>query len=123
MLSARNYAQLWESHLYLISSPLFSINNLELGSDVLSNEDQDNIQAVKLQMVSNMPHVAFEQMCFAFQHKLTIQSLYVITHCIAILSGIEPQWFNCCVNSCIAYTGSYQDLNECPDCSQRHRTF
>jgi len=43
MLSAGNYAQLWESCLYLISSPLFSINNLKLGSDILSDEDQDNI--------------------------------------------------------------------------------
>jgi len=119
MLSAGNYAQLWESHLYLISSPLFSINNLELGSDILSDEDQDNIRAFKLQMVSNMPHVAFKQMCFTFQHKLTIQSLYVITHRMAILSGIEPQWFDFCVNSCIAYTGCYQDLIEYPDCSQR----
>ena len=91
MLSAGNYAQLWESRLYLISSPLFSINNLELGSDILSDEDQDNIWAFKLQMVSNMPCVAFKQMCFTFQHKLTIQSLYVITHCMAILSGVEPQ--------------------------------
>jgi hypothetical protein len=72
-------------------------------------------------MVSNMPRMAFEQMRFAFQHKLNIHSLYVITHRMAILSGIEPQWFDCCVNSCIAYTGTYQDLDKCPDCSEARR--
>jgi hypothetical protein len=121
ILSDENYAELWESRLYLISS-LSIFNNMEfLGSNVLSDEDLDNIRAFKLRMVSNMPRIAFEQMRFAFKHKLKIHSLYVITHRMAILSGIEPQWFDCCVKSCIAYTGKHQELEECPDCSERRR--
>jgi Transposase family tnp2 len=103
----------------------FNLINMDLllGSNVLSDEDHDNIRAFKLRMVSNMPRMAFEQMRFTFKHKLNIHSLYVITHRMAILSGIEPQWFDCCVNSCIAYTGSYQDLDECPDCSETRRNI
>ena len=100
---------------------LITLNFEFLGSNILSDEDHDNIRAFKLRMVSNMPRMAFEQMRFAFQHKLNIHSLYVITHRMAILSGIEPQWFDCCINSCIAYTGNYQDLDECPDCSETRR--
>ena len=123
ILSDENYAELWESRLYFFF-PFLNFNNMEyLGSNVLSDEDLDNILAFKLRMVSNMPRKAFDQMRFAFKHKLNIHSLYVITHRIAILSGIEPQWYDCCVNSCIAYTGDYAELDECPDCSESRRNI
>ena len=57
-------------------------------------------------MVSNMPRVAFDQMRYAFKHKLSINSLYSITRQVAILSGIEPLYFDCCPNSCLAYIHS-----------------
>jgi hypothetical protein len=123
ILSSENYAELWQSRLCFLYIYFESESHCMelLGSNVLSDEDLDNIRAFKLRMVSNMPRIAFEQMRFAFRHKLNIHSLYVITHRMAILSGIEPQWFDCCVNSCIAYTGSYQDLDECPICSETRR--
>ena len=74
-------------------------------------------------MVSNMPQTASNQMRYPFQHKLDIHSLYAITHRLAILSGVEPKWFDCCVNSCIAYTGQHHDLDKCPDCSERWLTL
>ena len=69
-------------------------------------------------MVSNMPRVAFDQMRYAFKHKLEINSLYSITRQLAVLSGIEPLYFDCCSNLCIAYTGDYELLDKCPLCSQ-----
>jgi hypothetical protein len=102
---------------------IIHFNNSKLGGNVLSEEDHDNIRAFKLRMISNMPRAAFNQMRYAFQHKLNIHSLYVITHRLAILSGVEPQWFDCCINSCIAYTGQYQDLDKCPDCSEGRLTL
>ena len=56
-------------------------------------------------------------MRFAFQHKLNISLYWVILHCLAILSEIEPVWYDCCVNSCLAYTGEYEALDCCPDCN------
>ena len=56
-------------------------------------------------------------MRFAFQHKLDISSYWVILHRLAILSEIEPVWYDCCVNSCLAYTGEYEALDCCPDCN------
>ena len=57
-------------------------------------------------------------MCYAFKHKLKINSLYSIICCLAVLSGLEPLYFDCCPNVCIAYTGDYADLNQCPLCDQ-----
>ena len=66
------------SVLLLLQS--YPFNNSKLGANVLSEEDHDNIRAFKLRMVSNMPRTAFNQMRYAFQHKLDIHSLFVITH-------------------------------------------
>jgi len=57
-------------------------------------------------------------MRYAFRHWIQISSLYVISHKLAILSGITLQWYDCCLNSCIAYIDDYEDLEQCPKCSQ-----
>jgi len=57
-------------------------------------------------------------MRYTFRHQMQISSLYVISHRLAILSGITPQWYDCCVNSCVAYIDGYEDLEQCPECSQ-----
>ncbi|KAJ7019369.1 hypothetical protein C8F04DRAFT_1147812, partial [Mycena alexandri] len=79
-------------------------------NEILTEQDRDNIRAFRLKMLSNMPRVAFAQMRHAFRHKLEISSHWVMIHRIAILSGIEPMWFHCCPDSCMAYTGAYKDL-------------
>ena len=65
-----------------------------------------------------MPRTAFNQMRSAFQHRMEISSLYVISHKLAILSGIVPQWYDCCINSCVLYVNDYEHLEKCPECSQ-----
>ncbi|KAJ7652366.1 hypothetical protein DFH06DRAFT_1418733 [Mycena polygramma] len=60
-----------------------------------------------------MPHQAFAQMRYAFKHKLDIRSHYAMIHRVAILSGVEPVWYHCCINSCMAYTGVHSDLKQC----------
>jgi len=82
----------------------------------------DDIRAFKLYLVSNMPRRAFDQMRYAFQHKMQISSLYVITHKMAIISGITPVWYDCCPNSCVAYTGDHRDKQQCPKCSEPRYT-
>ena len=69
-------------------------------------------------MVAHMPYRAFDQMRYAFRHKLPISSLYVITHKLAIISGIDPVYYDCCPNSCVAYTGQYKDDDQCPLCNE-----
>lgn len=35
-----------------------------------------------------------------------------------ILAEIEPVWYNCCINSCMAFTGEETNLEECRYCSE-----
>ncbi|KAJ7182319.1 hypothetical protein C8R43DRAFT_1115958 [Mycena crocata] len=87
-------------------------------NNILSEKDRDNIRAFRVKMICTMPHLAFTQMRYAFRHKLEISSHWVMIHRVAILSGIEPQWFHCCVNSCMAYTGDDTDLTHCKICEE-----
>ncbi|KAJ7301378.1 hypothetical protein DFH08DRAFT_724320, partial [Mycena albidolilacea] len=86
----------------------------------LTEQDRDDIRAFQLKLMSKMPRTAYNQMVYAFSHKLSLSSEWVMFHRMAILSGIEPLWFDCCVDSCIAYTDAYSELTECPFCD-KHR--
>ncbi|KAJ7200626.1 hypothetical protein GGX14DRAFT_336361, partial [Mycena pura] len=88
----------------------------------LSEEDRDTIRAFVLKIISNMSRTSFEMMRHAFSHKLEISSLYVMIHRVAMLSGIVPEWYDCCVQSCIAYTGGYAELDSCPHCQEARRS-
>ncbi|KAJ7083126.1 hypothetical protein B0H15DRAFT_749862, partial [Mycena belliarum] len=84
----------------------------------LSEQDRDNIRAFKLKLVSRMPRTAYNQMVYAFNHKMDLSSEWVMLHRIAILSCIEPVWYHCCIQSCAAFTGAFSDLAECPYCDE-----
>ena len=45
---------------------------------MISEEDRDNIRAHNLRMISNMSRRAFNQMRYAFRHKIDIGSFYII---------------------------------------------
>ena len=116
MINAHQTAENWDNHTYLQNWEKFT--KYFKGLAELTLNDIDDIQAFKLHMVSNMPQAAFNQMRFAFRHKLSISSLYAITHKIAILSGITPKWIDCCINSCVAFSKTYDKLTECPHCKE-----
>lgn len=85
----------------------------------MTPEDLIDIRAFKLKIVSNMSRVAFQQMRDAFRDGLEISSLYIIIHKMSILSGILPKWFDCCVNTCIAYTSQFETNSSCPLCGEQ----
>ncbi|KAJ7312265.1 hypothetical protein DFH08DRAFT_717817, partial [Mycena albidolilacea] len=82
----------------------------------LTEKDRDNIAAFKLLMLSKMSRVAFNHMRNTFSHKMDTSLEWVILHCIALLTRIEPLWFHCCPN--IADTSQHSNLSHCPypDC-------
>ncbi|KAJ7340614.1 hypothetical protein DFH08DRAFT_915623 [Mycena albidolilacea] len=47
---------------------------------------------------------------------MDLSSEWVMFHRMAILSGVEPVWIDCCIESCAAFAGGYADLTECPFC-------
>jgi hypothetical protein len=88
------------------------------GSERLTDADIDDIRAFKIRMVANMPDAAFNQMRFAFRHKMDIGSLYRITHRLAMLSGVIPKYYDCCIKSCVSYGGKYHHHKVCPVCGE-----
>ena len=115
------------SDLYRIRTSSHSLLNrhqliYSLGNDIISESDRDNIRAFKLKMFSNMPRRTFNQVRHTFRHKCDIDSEWVMTRRIAILSGIEPIKIDCCIKFCIAYTGKYERLEECPYCHENRYT-
>jgi len=44
--------------------------------------------------------------------------LYYATRKLKLLISIEPQWIDCCIASCCAFTGIYEGLEECPECGK-----
>ncbi|KAJ7843920.1 hypothetical protein B0H14DRAFT_2778046, partial [Mycena olivaceomarginata] len=94
--------------------------NWDSRNSILTEQDRDDIRAFQLKLMSKMPRTAYNQMVYAFSHKLSLSSEWVMFHHMAILSGVEPLWFDCCVDSCIAYTDAYSELTECPFCD-KHR--
>ncbi|PSR75102.1 hypothetical protein PHLCEN_2v9325 [Hermanssonia centrifuga] len=87
-------------------------------NNILTMRDWDNIRAFYLRLKSNMGRVNFNLMRLSFNHKMNIDSLFVIKRRIAILSEFEPKHFDCCLNSCMAYTGKHMALAVCPHCGE-----
>ncbi|KAH8929623.1 hypothetical protein BT69DRAFT_1364290, partial [Atractiella rhizophila] len=54
------------------------------------------------------------------QFKTSTLSLDRIKRCIKEKSHIMPEAFDMCPNSCIAYTGEWSELTECPKCHLSH---
>lgn len=112
-------AKLWDARKYISTSYLLVSVLIIVGNDILTEKDRDNIRTFKLKMISRMPRTAYNQMAYTFTHKMDLSSEWVTLHRVAILSGIEPEWYDCCVNSCCAYSGDFKDLTECPyDCGE-----
>ena len=60
----------------------------------------------------------FNQMRHTFKNKLQIQSEWVILQRLAVLANVEPVYYDCCVNSCMAYTGRYEHHEACDFCHE-----
>jgi len=97
---------------------LSSISFIVPGNDIISDRDRDNIRAFKFKMFGNITRRSFNQMRYAFRHKLVIDSEWAMIRRISQLAGINPIKIDCCIKSCIAYTGKYELLERCPFCRQ-----
>ncbi|KAJ7247743.1 hypothetical protein C8J57DRAFT_1240684 [Mycena rebaudengoi] len=85
---------------------------------------RDNIRAFKFDLISKIPRRAYEHMRYTFRHKLEVSSHWQMLHRITVLSGVEPVWYNCCINSCMAYTRHHKHRTDCQFCQEsRHNSL
>jgi hypothetical protein len=65
--------------------------------------------------------VTYKTICEAmwyFDSNIELPSYYKIQHLVADITGIESVVHHICINSCVAYTGPFMDLDACPVCSE-----
>ena len=71
--------------------------------------------------LGNPSEATYEVNRKAFLRRLpeaNIPSYYKIRRLVADLTGVESVMHHMCINSCVAYTGPFSDLEACPTCSE-----
>ena len=66
---------------------------------------------------------AYKALRTAFLEPKDISSIYLTQKTMARLSGLNPKYVDCCVNTCCCYAGKYAELDRCPfpDCNEPRR--
>src|SRR5712672_2954197 len=82
--------------------------------------DDDTRTAIELYL-GNPSEATYEANRTIILHRLpdvNIPTYYRTGHLIAELTGIESMVHHMCINSCVAFTGPFHDLNKCPICTE-----
>lgn len=79
-----------------------------------------SLRPFALKVETHMSGKTFAKLPYAFpQSKLS--SWKTVQARAAQLSGFQPALYDCCVNSCVAYTGVYSNAESCPYCQEDRR--
>ncbi|KAJ7291982.1 hypothetical protein C8J57DRAFT_1008944, partial [Mycena rebaudengoi] len=84
----------------------------------LSTEDENDIRAFNFKVDTLVTDTAYDKLSLAFPQLENLSSLYILQKRIAFLSGVKQVKYDCCVNSCMCYTGHYGTLQRCPFCHE-----
>ncbi|KAJ4467643.1 hypothetical protein C8J55DRAFT_411418, partial [Lentinula edodes] len=84
----------------------------------LSAYDLAICRAFSYKLQSHTTDANFRKLPYAFPTTTPLPSLDKIRSRIAFLSGVEPEIYHCCINSCICYTGSHESRERCPFCDE-----
>lgn len=78
----------------------------------------DNIAAFAIRHEGRIARRVYLMMVKAFSHRMNLETNeYLLYRRIDRLSGIEPERYDMCLNSCCAYTRpDLADLDQCPHC-------
>ncbi|KAL6300192.1 hypothetical protein BKA93DRAFT_752855 [Sparassis latifolia] len=81
----------------------------------LNEEDKAMLRAFALKVDSHMMTRTYAKLPFVFPNE-HISTLGQAKSRIAFLSGIKPQLYDCCRNSCCCFVGPHAELETCPYC-------
>ncbi|KAJ7218477.1 hypothetical protein GGX14DRAFT_340639, partial [Mycena pura] len=84
----------------------------------LSDDDLNDIRAFNFRADTQITDSAYEKLSSAFPQLADLSSLYVLQKRMAFLSGVKPVKYDCCIKSCMCYTGRYASLQRCPYCHE-----
>jgi len=86
----------------------------------LNEAELKNIRAFNYFITQGTTREAYEALRSTFPELEDISSIYLAQKTVAKLSGLNPKYADCCVNSCCCYMGKYKMLDRCPfpDCNE-----
>ncbi|KAJ7656727.1 hypothetical protein DFH06DRAFT_922235, partial [Mycena polygramma] len=84
----------------------------------LSETDLNDIRAFNFKADTQITDAAYNKLSLAFPQLADLSSLYVLQKRIAFLSGVKAVRYDCCINSCMCYTGHYSTLKRCVFCHE-----
>ena len=90
----------------------------DLGSSVLSVVARDNIKAMALKIGNQLTRNAFKGVQKLTRGHMAIETEYVANRILEHASGLSVQIYDCCVNTCVCFTGELESLTTCPMCGE-----
>lgn len=88
------------------------------GSGIFSGEEKDNIKAIALKIGNQLTRKAYKGVQQLTKGYMAIGSEYAAGRILERASGLSFQIYDCCVNSCICFTGEFDLLTICPLCEE-----
>lgn len=82
----------------------------------LSPSDHKNIRGFNFKVKTDLGDTAYGYLPQAFPELSDLESIYRLQRRMTFLSGLTPERYDCCRNSCICYTGRHDSLRNCPFC-------
>lgn len=89
-----------------------------LVKESLDESNLDNIKMFALQLEANISCSATYKFRQAYSNRIELDTLYRMHRRIAIFSGIKPEVYHCCVNTCCAFTNQSSSHSICPFCGK-----
>src|ERR1700733_6064255 len=87
----------------------------------LTADMRDTIAMFCLVISGNLSRNTYDRLLRLLGHRLPSHSYHVLLQEITKLAYVEQEVYDCCINSCCAYTGDLESLRQCPHCKQeRH---
>ena len=86
-----------------------------LARSSISDHDLDILRPFAMMLRNNLTALSFDKMSYTFSNA-GMETLAKTRSHAQYLSRFEPVKLECCVNSCVCFTGLHASLNECLRC-------
>ncbi|PIL32951.1 hypothetical protein GSI_05069 [Ganoderma sinense ZZ0214-1] len=88
-----------------------------ISGEDLTEEDMRILRPFSLKVDKHIPSNTYELFLPTFPESKVATWKTAQAH-VARLSGFQPESYDCCINSCCAFTGPHASLSACPYCSE-----
>ncbi|KAJ6517723.1 hypothetical protein DFH09DRAFT_940272, partial [Mycena vulgaris] len=89
-----------------------------LSANRLSDRAMDVIRAHNFKVNIDLGSRAYAKMRHAFPQLRDLPSISKLQSEINFVSGLKPEQYDCCKDSCCCFVGVYAHLDQCPYCEQ-----